>query len=102
MNSEAEKLSVIRRHLSQTFPNWRTEDGSRTDVDRTLQLFEGLNLKCTIQIGMDLLLDSHLAASELELALRENNVGDWVLSAPVTYLNKNTLKLPESRPQHTN
>ncbi len=96
MNSEAEKITVIRRHLSQTFPNWRIEDGSRTAVDRTLQLFEGVPLKCTIQIGMDLLLDSHRSPSELEIALREKDVVGWVLSAPVVYLNNNTLGLADA------
>ncbi len=95
MNSEAEKINVIRRHLSQTFPNWRIEDGSRTNVDRTLQLFDGVPLKCTIQIGMDLLLDTHCSPSALEVALREKDVVGWVRSAPVVYLNNNTLNLTE-------
>ena len=68
MNSEAEKVRVIRRHLSQIFPSWKIEDGSRTDVDRTLQLFEGVTLKCTIQIGMDLLQDTRKSLTDLQLA----------------------------------
>ena len=54
MNSEAEKRAVIRRHLSQVFPSWKIEEGSRTGVDLTVQLFDGVNLKNTIQIGRDL------------------------------------------------
>jgi hypothetical protein len=95
MNSEAEKLNVIRRYFSQTFPNWRIEDGSRTAVDRTLQLFDGVPLKCTIQIGMDLLLDTQRSPSELEVALRGKDIVGWVRSAPVVYLNNNTLDLKD-------
>jgi hypothetical protein len=95
MNSEAEKLNVIRRHFLQTFPNWRIEDGSRTSVDRTLQLFDGVPLKCTIQIGLDLLLDAHRSSNDLEVALRQKDVAGWVRSAPVVYLNNNTLGLTE-------
>ena len=95
MTSEAEKLNVIRRYFSQTFPNWRIEDGSRTAVDRTLQLFDGVPLKCTIQIGMDLLLDTQRSTSELEVALRQKDIVGWVRSAPVVYLNNNTLHLKE-------
>ena len=95
MNSEAEKLNVIRQYFSQTFPNWRIEDGSRTAVDRTLQLFEGVPLKCTIQIGMDLLLDTHRSPSELDVALRQKDIVGWVQSALVVYLNNNTLSLDQ-------
>ena len=95
MNSEAEKITVIRRYLSQAFPGWRIEDGSRTNVDHTLQLFEGMNLKCTIQIGMDLLLNIHCSATDLEVALRGKDVVGWIRSAPVVYLNNNTLTLLE-------
>lgn len=95
MNSEAEKITVIRRYLSQAFPHWRIEDGSRTSADRTLQLFDGVPLKCTIQIGMDLLLNTHRSASDLEVALRGKDVVGWIRSAPVVYLNNNTLTLPE-------
>ena len=96
MNSEAEKMALIRRYLLRTFPSWQIEDGSRTDVDRTVQLFEGVNLKCTIQIGMDLLLDTHLAREELEVALEKRNLPDLVRSSSVVYLKHNTLGLQDS------
>jgi hypothetical protein len=95
MNSEAEKILVIRRHLSQIFPSWHVEDGSRTDVDRTLQLFDGVTLKSTIQIGMDLLRDTRLSLNELEVALHNKNLVGWIRSAPIVYLNNNTLNLPQ-------
>jgi hypothetical protein len=95
MNSEAEKITVIRRHLSQIFPGWQIEDGSRTGVDRTLQLFEGVTLKSTFQIGMDLLQDTRLSQRELELALNNKDLASWVRSAPVVYLNNNTLGIKD-------
>jgi hypothetical protein len=95
MNSEAEKITVIRRHLSQIFPGWQIEDGSRTGVDRTLQLFEGVTLKNTFQIGMDLLLDTRLPQRELELALNNKDLASLVRSAPVVYLNNNTLGIKD-------
>ena len=95
MTSEAEKLGIIRQYLSQTFPDWHIEDGSRTNVDRTLHLFQGGTFKCTVQIGMDLLLDTRRTNSELDRALRENDIVNWILSAPVAYLNNNTLKLSD-------
>ncbi len=95
MSSEAEKITLIRRHLSRMFPSWRIEDGSRTGVDRTVQLFEGVTLKSTIQIGMDLLRDSRLSLNQLELALNTNDLVGWVRSAPVVYLNNNTLDINE-------
>jgi hypothetical protein len=95
MNSETEKIAVICRHLSQRFPSWHVEDGSRTNVDRTLQLLDGVTLKGTIQIGMDLLQDTRLTLNELELALTNKDIVGWVRSAPVVYLNNNTLNLPQ-------
>ncbi|MCC2642513.1 MAG: hypothetical protein K0S45_2926 [Nitrospira sp.] len=93
MNSEVETLNMIRRHVSQAFPNWRIEEGSRTGVDRTLQLFDGVPLQCTIQIGMDLLHDTHHSLSEIETALRNKDLVGLVQSAPVVYINNNTLSL---------
>ena len=95
MNSEAEKITVIRRHLSQIFPSWKVEDGSRTGVDRTMQLFEEVTLKSTIQVGMDLLGDTEISLKKLELALTKNDLISWVRSAPVVYLNNNTLGIQE-------
>ena len=94
MNSEAEKITVIHRHLSQIFPSWKVEDGSRTGVDRTMQLFEEVTLKSTIQVGMDLLGDTEISLKKLELALT-NDLISWVRSAPVVYLNNNTLGIQE-------
>ncbi len=96
MNSEAEKLEVIRRHLSLMFPSWKIEDGSRTGVDRTIQLFDGVPLKCTIQIGMDLLRDTNYSPGELETALNKKDVVGWVRSASIVYLNDNTLGLSDN------
>jgi hypothetical protein len=91
MNSEAQKMTVIRRHLSQILPGWRIEDGSRTGVDRTIMLFDGATLRSTIQIGMDLLQDTRLSPDELEQPLRNSDLADRVRSGPVVYLNNNTL-----------
>jgi hypothetical protein len=91
MNSEAQKMTVIYRHLSQILPGWRIEDGSRTGVDRTIMLFDGATLRSTIQIGMDLLQNTRLSPHELELTLRNRDLGDWTRSGPVVYLNNNTL-----------
>ena len=95
MKSEAEKISVIRRHLSQIFPSWKIEDGSRTGVDHTLQLFEGLTLKSIIQIGMDLLQNTLLSPNELEIVLKRKDLAEWIQSGPVVYLNNNTLGIQE-------
>ena len=95
MSSEAQKMMVIRRHLSQILPGWRIEDGSRTGVDRTIMLFDGATLKSTIQIGMDLLQDTRLSLQELELTLHNKDLGDWLRSGPVVYLNNNTLGIKE-------
>jgi len=95
MSSEAQKVSVIRRYLSESFPSWQIEDGSRTGVDRTLQLFEGATLKSTVQIGMDLLQDNGLSLHELEQTLSNKDVCSWARSAPVVYLNSNTLEIKQ-------
>jgi hypothetical protein len=99
MNSEAEKIVVIRRHLTNLFPTWTIKDGSRTSADRTLQLFEGVTLKSTAQIGMDLLQDSHCSPSKLALALQDKDVAGWVRAGSTIYLNNNTLGINEDKPQ---
>jgi hypothetical protein len=99
MNSEAEKIVVIRRHLTNLFPTWTIKDGSRTSADRTLQLFEGVTLKSTAQIGMDLLQDSHCSPSKLALALQDKDIAGWVLAGSTIYLNNNTLGINEDKPQ---
>ena len=95
MNSEAEKIMVIQRHLTNLFPTWTIKDGSRTSADRTLELFEGVTLKSTAQIGMDLLQDTHCSSGKLALALQDKDVAGWVRVAPTIYLNNNTLGLNE-------
>ncbi len=95
MSSEAQKITVIRRHLSRIFPSWKIADGSRTGVERTVQLFEGVTLKSTIQIGMDLLQDARLSLKELELTLKDKDLVGWVRAGPVVYLNNNTLGIKE-------
>ena len=96
MSSEAQKVSVIRRHLSENFPGWQIEDGSRTGVDRTVQLFEGASLKSTVQIVMDLLQDNDLSLDDLEQVLNSKDLCGWVRSAPVIYLNNNTLEIKQT------
>ena len=86
MNSDVEKMALIRSYLSQVLPGFAIKEGARTGVDHTLQLFEGVTLKCTIQIGLDLLLNTRLPLSKLELALRDKDVVGWVLSSPVVTL----------------
>ena len=97
MPSEADKTAVVRRHLAQVFPSWKIEEGSRTGVDRTLQLFDGVNLKSTIQIGMDLLRDTSLSLIDLQQALYKKDLMRWIRSSPVIYLNNNTLGLKEGK-----
>ena len=96
MTGETEKIAVIRRHLSQIFPSWHIEDGARTGVDRTVQLFEGVILRSTIQIGMDLLRDTRVSLKELEQVLHKKDLVGWVRSAPVVYLNNNTLDIKDN------
>lgn len=95
MNSESEKMVLIRSYVSQTFPSCHIKDGSRTDTDRTLQLLEGGTLKCTIQIGLDLLRHARPSSSEVALALKDKDIVGWVHSAPVVYLNNNTLGIKD-------
>ena len=93
MSIEDEKINMIRRYLLDALPGHDVRDGSRTHVDRTLTVFHGIEIICTIQIPTVLLDEDHPTAHELEGALKRNNVAGWVLSAPVVYLHHNTLGL---------
>lgn len=94
MNIEEDKIETIRNYLSDALPGYDIRDGSRTHVDRTLTVFHGMEMICTIQIPTILLDEDHPSVLELERALKRNNVAAWVLSAPVVYLHQNTLGLP--------
>lgn len=95
MSLEEEKIGVIRRYLLETLPDHEVRDGSRTHVDRTLLVFHGVDIICTVQITTALLDGSHPSALELERALKKENVVDWVLSSPVVYLHHSTLGIAE-------
>lgn len=94
MSIEEEKIEAIRHYLLDALPGYDVRDGSRTHVDRTLTVFHGLEIVCTVQIPTALLDEDHPSVAELIQALKQNNVGAWVLSAPVVYLHHNTLGLP--------
>ncbi|MCS6294612.1 MAG: hypothetical protein H8K09_00080 [Nitrospira sp.] len=93
MSSEDEKIEVIRRYLVDALPGHDVRDGSRTYVDRTLTVFYGMEIICTIQVPTVLLDKDHPSTFELEQALKQKNVAAWVKSAPVVYLHHNTLGL---------
>ena len=95
MNCEAEKMAFLRRFLLQNIPGCSIEYGSRTNVDRTFQVFQGVTLLCTVQVSLELLLDTHPTPDELEVALRHKNVVGLVGSSPVVYLKHSTLGLNE-------
>ena len=95
MNCEAEKLAFIRGYLSRNIPGCSIEYGSRTNVDRTFQVFLGVTLLCTVQVSLELLLDTHPTPGELEVALRQKNLAGLVRSCPVVYLKHSTLGLNE-------
>ena len=93
MSLEEEKISAIRKYLLDALPGHEVQDGSRTHVDRTLQILHGVEIICTIQITTALLDGSRPSVLELEEALEKHNVAPWVLSSPVVYLHHNTLGL---------
>lgn len=93
MSIEDEKIDVIRRYVMGALPGYDVRDGSRTHIDRTLSVFHGMEMICTIQIPTALLDEECPSALELGRALKQNNVADWVVSAPVVYLHHNTLGL---------
>ena len=95
MTLEEEKIGVIRRYLLETLPVHEVHDGARTHVDRTLLVFQGMDLICTVQITTALLDGNHPSVLELERALKNDNVMAKVLSSPVVYLNHNTLGIAE-------
>lgn len=95
MSLEQEKIGVIRRYLLETLPTYEVQDGARTHVDRTLLVFHGLEVICTVQITTALLDKSHPSTLELERALQKDNVAAKVLLSPVIYLNHNTLGIAE-------
>jgi hypothetical protein len=95
MNSEAEKLLVIRTYLEKNFPACHMEDGARTNVDRTLLVFQGLEVKCTIQVSLRLLQDNHLTSADLASALKRKDIAGLVSSSPVVYLRHNQLAINE-------
>ena len=95
MNSEADKMAVIRRYLVENIPGCNIEYGSQTNVDRTFQVFQGVTLICTVQVGLALLLDTHPSSVELAVALRQKEVADLVRSSRVVYLQHNTLGLKD-------
>ena len=68
MSLEEEKIGVIRRYLLETLPNYEIQDGARTQVDRTLLIFQGVDLICTIQITTALLDGIHPSILELNIA----------------------------------
>ncbi|ULA59522.1 MAG: hypothetical protein LZF60_140061 [Nitrospira sp.] len=94
MNMEETKIEAIRDYLLNALPGYDVRDGSRTHVDRTLTVFHGMEIVCTIQIPTILLDEDDPSVLELERALKQNNVAAWVLSTPVVYLHHNTLGLP--------
>ena len=93
MSIEEDKIETIRHYLLDALPGYDVRDGSRTHVDRTLTVFHGMEMMCTIQIPTALLDDDHPSVVELERALKRNDVSSRVLSAPVVYLHHNTLDL---------
>lgn len=93
MSIEEEKIDTIRNYLLDALPGYDVRDGARTHVDRTLTVFHGMEMMCTIQIPTALLDDDHPSVVELERALKRNDVSSRVLSAPVVYLHHNTLDL---------
>ena len=95
MSLEEEKIGVIRRYLLDVLPGHDVQDGSRTHVDRTLQVLHGVEIICTVQIPTALLEGVHPTATELDQSLKNNNVAAWVLSSPVVYLHHNTLGLAD-------
>jgi hypothetical protein len=95
MNSEADKMALIRRYWMLNIPGCNIEYGSRTNVDRTFQVFLGVTLLCTVQVSLALLLDTHPSSAELEVALRQKQVAELVRSSPVVYLRHNTLGLKD-------
>jgi hypothetical protein len=88
-------MAFLRRYLLQNIPGCSIEYGSRTNVDRTFQVFQGVTLLCTVQVSLELLLDTHPTPNELEVALRHKNLVGLVRSSPVVYLKHSTLGLNE-------
>jgi hypothetical protein len=97
MSIEEEKIEAIRHYLLDALPGYDVRDSSRTHVDRTLTVFHGLEIVCTVQIPTALLDEDHPSVAELIQALKQNNVGAWVLSAPVVYLHHNTFPPSEAQ-----
>ena len=95
MNCEAEKMAFIRRYLLQNIAGCHIEYGSRTNVDRTFHVYQGVTFLCTVQVSLELLLDTHPTPGELEVALRKKDVAGLVRSSPVVYLKHSTLGLNE-------
>ena len=60
MSIEEEKIDTIRNYLLDALPGYDVRDGARTYVDRTLTVFHGMEMMCTIQIPTALLDDDHL------------------------------------------
>ena len=96
MRNEHEKIQAIRDYLLNALPGHEVKNGSRTHVDRTLTVFHGTELISTIQIPTALLDDDRPSALELDRALRQHDVADLVLSAPVVYLRHHTLGLADA------
>ncbi len=94
MSIEEDKIEAVRNYLLDALPGHDVRDGSRTHADRTLTVFHGMEIVCTIQIPTVLLDENRPSILELERALKQNNVAAWVVSAPVVYLHHNTLGLP--------
>ena len=69
MSLEDEKITAIRRYLLDALPGREVQDGSRTHVDRTLQILHGVEIICTIQITTALLDGSRPSVLELEEAM---------------------------------
>lgn len=93
MSIEEDKIETIRNYLLDALPGYDVRDGSRTHVDRTLTVFHGMEIICSVQIPTVLLDEDHPSVLELERALQQNKVAAWVLAAPVVYLHHNTLGL---------
>ncbi|MGC3973265.1 MAG: hypothetical protein QM771_02625 [Nitrospira sp.] len=51
MSIEEDKIEAIRDYLLDALPGYDVRDGSRTHVDRTLSVFQGMEIICTIQIS---------------------------------------------------
>ena len=72
------KLTLIRGYLEKHLPHCVLEEESATSHQVQLSVSHGIANRCSVQVSVALLADSHLNCMELRWALKERHIATHV------------------------